>query len=71
MTIADPRRKIRLVSIPLPPLKFGRADDQTCDQPGSRLPALQALFDRRQCLFGGVAVEQLATNGGGILARES
>src|SRR6516165_853434 len=61
MTIADPRRKIRLVSIPLPPLKFGRADYQARDQSGSRLPALQSLFNRLHCLFGWVAVEQQAS----------
>ena len=39
--------------------------------PRSRLPSLQPLFDRRQCLWGRVAVEQFARDGGGILAGES
>src|SRR4051794_40296374 len=71
MAMAEPRRKILLVSIGLSPLKFGRADDHAGDEAGDRLFAAEALVDGGEGLRGGVAMEQVLRDGGGVLAGEA
>src|SRR5215831_1379865 len=62
ITTAESRKKIRLVSIELPPLKFRGADHQAGDEARVRLSAFQPIFNRRECLLGWVAVQQIAGN---------
>src|SRR5215472_15607999 len=60
ITIAESRKKIRLVSIELPPLEFRGADHQSGDEARVSLSAFEPFFNRLKRLFRRVAVQQVA-----------
>src|SRR5215831_19198658 len=72
ITIAEPRRKTRRVTmILLPPLKLGRTENHRSDERRLGVLVLNGLIDRRRSLRGHIMPQYLTPDGRRIFAAKA